>query len=56
LAELAMPLPDGFVGYDELAAEQQPFDIAVAEAEGKGQSDAMADDLGREAVVFVQVG
>ena len=56
LAELAAPLPDGFIGHDHPTGEQELFDIAVAETEAEIQSDAMADDLGREAVAFVRVG
>jgi hypothetical protein len=53
LAERAAPLPDGFVGHDQPTGEQEFFDIAVAETETEVQPDAMANDLGREAVVFV---
>jgi hypothetical protein len=56
LAELAAPLPDGFIGHDNPTGEQQFFDIAVAETEAEVQPNAMADDLGREAVMFVPVG
>jgi hypothetical protein len=56
LPELPAPLPDRFVGDDDSTGEQQLFDIAVAEAEAIVQPDAMADALGREAVVFVRVG
>jgi hypothetical protein len=38
---------------DHSAGEQQLFDVAVAEAEAIIQPDAVADDLGRKAVVFI---
>jgi hypothetical protein len=55
LPELLAPLPDRFVGDDDSTSEQQLFDIAIAEAEAEVEPDAVADDLGREAVVFVPV-
>jgi hypothetical protein len=33
LTELAAPLPDGFIGHDHPAGEQEFFDIPIAEAE-----------------------
>jgi hypothetical protein len=56
LSEFPAPLPDRLVGDDDSTGEQQLFDIAVAEAEAVVQPDAVADDLGRKTVVFVQVG
>ena len=56
LPELQAPLPDGFIGHDHPTGEQEFFDIAVAETEAEVQPDAIADDLSREAVVFVWVG
>jgi hypothetical protein len=35
--------------------EQEPFDIALAEAKTEVQPDTMADDLRGEAVVFIAV-
>jgi hypothetical protein len=56
LAELAAPLPDGFIRHDDAPGEQELFHITVAETEAAVQPDAMADNLGREAVVCVRVG
>jgi hypothetical protein len=55
LAKLAIPLTNSFVGYYDPTRKGQFFDIAVAQAEAKVEPDAMADDLGREAVVLVAV-
>ncbi len=33
LTELAAPLPDGFIGHDHPAGEQEFFDIPVAECQ-----------------------
>jgi hypothetical protein len=57
LPKLAAPLADGFVGHHDSAGKEQLFDIAItqAQAEAEVQSDTMADDLGREAVVLVAV-
>jgi hypothetical protein len=55
LPELQTPHPDSFVGHDDPSGEQPLLDIAVAETEAEVQPDAMADDLGREAVVLVMV-
>jgi hypothetical protein len=56
LTELAAPLPDGFIGYDNPTGAQELFHIAVAETEAVIQPDAVADDFGREAVVLIAVG
>ena len=46
-------LADGFVGDDDPTGEQQLFDISIAEAEAEIEPDAVADDLGREAMVLI---
>jgi len=56
LAELPAPLADGFVGDEDPAGKQQLFDVPIAEAEAEIEPDAVADDLGRETMVFVGVG
>jgi hypothetical protein len=53
LPELQAPLPSGLVGHDNPTGEQELFHIAIAQTEAKIESDAMSDDLGPEAVVFV---
>jgi hypothetical protein len=55
LAEFPTPLADRLIGDDDPAREQQFLHIAVAEAEPEIEPDRVADDLGREAVVFVGV-
>jgi hypothetical protein len=49
-------LADGFVGDDDCTGKQQLFDITVAQAEAVIQPNTVADDLGRETVVFIRVG
>jgi hypothetical protein len=56
LAEFATSLTDGFIGHEDATDESECFHIAVAEAEAEVEPDAMADDLGREAVVLITVG
>jgi hypothetical protein len=56
LTELAAPLADGFVGHHNPARKEQFFDVPIAQAEAEVQPDAVADDLGREAVMLVAVG
>jgi hypothetical protein len=53
LPKLAAPLADGLIRDDDPTAEQQLFDVPIAEAEAVIQPYAMTDDLGREAVVCV---
>jgi hypothetical protein len=53
LTKLAAPLPHRFVGHDDAVGEQELFHVAVAEAEGEIQPDAVADDLGWEAMIPV---
>jgi hypothetical protein len=55
LAELAALLPDGFVGHDDAADEQELFPIAMAERKTEVQPDGVADDLTRKPVVFVEI-
>jgi hypothetical protein len=52
LTKLATPFADRFIRHDDATGKQQLFDIPVVEAEPAVEPDAMADDLGREAVVF----
>jgi hypothetical protein len=56
LPGLAAPFPDGLVGHDHAADEQEFLHITVAEAEPIVQPYAMADDFGGETVVLVAVG
>jgi hypothetical protein len=56
LSEFSAPLPDRLVGDDDATGEQELFHITVAETEPEIQPDAVADNLGREAVVLVAVG
>jgi hypothetical protein len=44
-------LADSFVGDEDPTGEQQLFDIPMAETEAEIEPDAVADDLGREAMV-----
>ena len=53
LAELAAPLPDGFVGHEDATGAQELFDVAGAQAEAVVQPHAMADDLSGKTVMFV---
>ena len=39
-----------------MATETSPFDAPVAEREPEGEPDAVAQDLGREALALVQRG
>ena len=41
--------------HDDSTGEQQLFDIPITEPEAEVPPDAVTDDLGREAVVFVGV-
>ena len=50
LAELARPLPHGFVADDDAAGGQQLLNRAQPEREAEVQPDGMADDFGREAI------
>lgn len=56
LPELQPPLTDRFVRHNKPMGEQEPFDIALAEAKTEVQPDTMADDFRGEAVVFIAVG
>jgi hypothetical protein len=56
LPELQTPLTDRFVRHNDAKGEQEPFDIALAEAKTEVQPDTIADDLRGEAVVFIAVG
>ena len=50
LAELARPLPHGFMADDDAARGQQLLHHAQPEREAEVEPDGMADDLGREAI------
>src|SRR6476646_2077462 len=54
LAELEAPFSDGFVSKDHAAHCQHFFDIAKAQREAEIQPNAMANDLGREAMTMVK--
>jgi hypothetical protein len=56
LTELVAPLPDRFIRHDDAAGKQELLHIAVAEAEAEIRSDAVADDFGRKAMIFVVMG
>ena len=56
LAELAAPLPNRLIRHDDAPGEEEFLHVAVAETEPELEPDAMADDLGREAVVLIAVG
>jgi hypothetical protein len=55
LAKLPAPFPDRFISDDDATGEEELFDVTVAETKAEIEPDAMADDLGREAVVLVTV-
>ncbi len=46
----------GFVGQRYAAFGRQLFNVPVAEAEAEIRSDAVADDFGRKAMIFVVMG
>jgi hypothetical protein len=56
LPELQAPLPDGFIGHANPPGEQEFFHIPVAQAEAEIEPDAVANELGREAMVCVWIG
>src|SRR5262249_30089965 len=56
LPKLAAPFPDGFVGHDHPAGEQEFFHIAIAEAEPEIEPDGVADDVRWKPVVLVGRG
>jgi hypothetical protein len=56
LPKLPTPLPDSFVGHDDVPCQQQLFDITVAETEPEIQPHTRTDDLLRKTVVLVAVG
>jgi hypothetical protein len=56
LAECPAPLADGFVGHHNPTRKEQCFDVTIAQAETEVEPDAMADDLRREAMIFVGIG
>ena len=53
--KLQPPLTDRFVRHNKPMGEQEPFDIALAQAKTAVQPDTMADDLRGEAVMFIAV-
>jgi hypothetical protein len=56
LPELQAPLLDGFIGHANPPGEQEFFHIPVAQAEAEIEPDAVANDLGREAMECVWIG
>jgi hypothetical protein len=52
LTDLTAPLPKRFEGHCDAACTQQLLNISVAEAKAEIQPDAVADELGREAVML----
>jgi hypothetical protein len=55
LAELAAPIPYGFIAKTDASFSHHLLDVAVAEAETEIEPDTMADDLCREPVAFIWV-
>jgi hypothetical protein len=55
LAQFATPFADRFIGHHHAADEQKLFHIAITAAEAEAQSDAVANNFGWEAVVFIAV-
>jgi hypothetical protein len=53
LAELARPLPHGFMADDDAPRGQQLLHHAQPKREAEVEPDGMADDLGREAILGV---
>jgi hypothetical protein len=56
LPKFHIPLADRLIRHDNPACKEQFFDIPIAEAEPVIEPDAVADNLGLEAVVLVAVG
>jgi hypothetical protein len=56
LPTLATPLPDRFIRHDHPADEPEFFHVAAVETEAEVQPDAVADEFGRETVIFVRIG
>ena len=56
LPELAAPCADGFIRHDHATDEQEFLNIAVTEAKTKIEPHTVADDLGRETMILVEVG
>ena len=54
--ELQTPAPDGLIAQSDTPLEHQLFDIPERKAGAVVKLDAVADDLVREAVAFVQAG
>jgi hypothetical protein len=52
---LPRPLAEGLIRDGDPTGAQQRFAVAVAKAEAERQPHRVADDLGREAVVFIRV-
>ena len=56
LPKLPTPLADGLVGHRDTALEQDLLHVAVTQVKAIVEPDAVADDLGREAVMLVAIG
>ena len=54
LPKLEAPLSDRFVGENHAPFGQYLFDVPIAEREPKVEPDAVADDLGGEAMALVE--
>jgi hypothetical protein len=56
LAERPPPFTDCLIGHDDIAGEQEFFQISVSEAEAEVRPDALAEALGWEAVILASAG
>ena len=56
LPEFPTPLAKRFGGDDNTADEQEFFHIAMAERKTAIPPDGVADDLPREAMMFIEIG
>ena len=56
LPKLLAPLTDRFGRDDDVACEQEFFNVSITQTKTEVQPDTTADDLRWEAVVFVGVG
>ena len=56
LPEVPAPCAEDFIGHGDATDQQQFCHITVAERKAEIQSEAVADDLPREPVMFVEMG
>jgi hypothetical protein len=56
LPEFQAPIPYRLIGQDDATFRHELFDVPIAQAEGKVQPHAVADDLRREPMALVGVG